>query len=266
MCTVGASIGTFVNTIAPTWLLCVLLVFILTATGIRTLQKAIGAGRQEWWFPHGRERVALLGVTNSNSTFRDASSSRSGAATGAHHHHHHEAKVDIPWKKIGTLFGLFVGIVVLSLLQGGKQFASPIGISQDSFLYPIVAFLPIIFLTVFSHYSMKNVMQTFQKQQNPYYILSPDEIQWTPRSIRYFPILSILAGMVSGMFGIGGGIINGPLLLEIGIEPSAASAMTATTVLFSSASTFICRLACIGEYLELLRHLSNDRSLLCCCA
>ncbi|GMF64541.1 unnamed protein product [Phytophthora lilii] len=40
------------------------------------------------------------------------------------------------------------------------------------------------------------------------------------------------------MFGIGGGIINGPLLLEVGIDPSAASAMTATTVLFSSGSTF----------------------------
>ncbi|KAG6614860.1 uncharacterized protein IUM83_04125 [Phytophthora cinnamomi] len=36
------------------------------------------------------------------------------------------------------------------------------------------------------------------------------------------------------MFGIGGGIINGPLLLEVGIDASAASAMTATTVLFSS--------------------------------
>lgn len=39
------------------------------------------------------------------------------------------------------------------------------------------------------------------------------------------------------MFGIGGGILNAPLLLELGIEPSAASALTSTTVLFSTAST-----------------------------
>ncbi|KAF1332146.1 Transmembrane protein taue like, partial [Globisporangium splendens] len=238
MLLMGASFGTFINAIAPTWLLCILLVFVLTATGIRTLQKAISAGRQEWWFPGGRERVALLGVSNSvggNPRYAGSASSRAAQ----HQHFHHEMKADIPWKKVGTLFGLFLGIVLLSLLQGGKKFASPIGISPDSFLYPIVAFLPTLFLVIFSNYSMRNVMQTFQRQQNPYYILSPDEIQWTPNSIRYFPILSILAGMVSGMFGIGGGIINGPLLLEIGITPVAASAMTATTVLFSSSSTLL---------------------------
>uniref|UniRef100_K3WQG7 Membrane transporter protein n=1 Tax=Globisporangium ultimum (strain ATCC 200006 / CBS 805.95 / DAOM BR144) TaxID=431595 RepID=K3WQG7_GLOUD len=233
MLLMGASFGTFINAIAPTWLLCILLVFVLTATGIRTLQKAIVAGRQEWWFPGGRERIALLGVPNSvggNPRYAGSASSR----TTQQHHLHHEMKADIPWKKVGMLFGLFLGIALLSLLQGGKKFASPIGISPDSFLYPIVAFLPTLFLIIFSNYSMRNVMQTFQRQQNPYYVLSPDEIQWTPNSIRYFPILSILAGMVSGMFGIGGGIINGPLLLEIGIAPAAASAMTATTVLFSS--------------------------------
>lgn len=132
------------------------------------------------------------------------------------------------------LFALFAGFVGLSLLQ--------LVVPQTSFLFFVVAFLPTILLIVFSRYAMRNVLETFRKQQNPYYLLTPGEIQWTPHSIRYFPILSIVAGMISGMFGIGGGIINAPLMLEIGIDPSAASAMTATTVLFSSAST--CVLMC----------------------
>ena len=53
-------------------------------------------------------------------------------------------------------------------------------------------------------------------------------------------MFSLLAGAISGMFGIGGGIINGPLLLEMGFDPSAASAMTATTVLFASGSIRLC--------------------------
>jgi uncharacterized membrane protein YfcA len=52
-------------------------------------------------------------------------------------------------------------------------------------------------------------------------------------------MLSLAAGAVSGMFGIGGGIINGPLLLEVGVDAAAASAMTAATVLFSSGSEFV---------------------------
>lgn len=41
--TVGATCGTVLNTLMPTWLLCVLLVLVLSVTGTRTLQKAIRA-------------------------------------------------------------------------------------------------------------------------------------------------------------------------------------------------------------------------------
>lgn len=46
---VGATIGTYLNAIIPTWLLCILLVLVLSATGIRTLQKAILARQKENW-------------------------------------------------------------------------------------------------------------------------------------------------------------------------------------------------------------------------
>lgn len=219
-----------------------LLVIVLAVTGVRTLQKAIGAGRQEWWFPskfgaRGSENSRLLGVANSSDLPRAApfppiGTSSRGRRLGTAQDPLpavQEPTADIPWRKVGMLFGLFLGIVALSLLQ--------MAVPQTSFFFLLVVFLPSIFLMIFINYSMRNVMETFHRQQNPYYILSQDEIQWTPSSIRYFPLLSIAAGMIAGMFGIGGGIINGPLLLEIGIDPSAASAMTATTVLFSSAST-----------------------------
>lgn len=249
---VGASIGTFINSIAPTWLLCILLVIVLTATGIRTLQKAISAGRQEWWFPHrissSSERSTLVGATSSyqggsgttgyangagarSSSWKPPGARTSTASSGTAAQAQELKIADIPWRKLGALFALFAGFVALSLLQ--------LVVPQNSFLLFIVAFLPTILLIVFSRYAMRNVLETFRKQQNPYYLLTPGEIQWTPQSIRYFPIFSILAGMISGMFGIGGGIINAPLMLEIGIDPSAASAMTATTVLFSSASTYL---------------------------
>lgn len=242
-CAVGASFGTFINTLVPTWLLCVLLVIVLIVTGVRTLQKAIGAGRQEWWFPHrlggGAESSRLLGAPTTRDMPRRAApfpslgTSSRGRRLGTAQDPpsaEPEPTAAIPWRKVGTLFGLFLGIVALTLLQKA--------VPQSSFFFFLVLFLPTIFLMVFIHYSMRTVNETFRRQQNPYYILSPGEIQWTPSSIRYFPLLSIAAGTVAGMFGIGGGIINGPLLLEIGIDPSAASAMTATTVLFSSASTY----------------------------
>lgn len=127
---------------------------------------------------------------------------------------------------------------MLHLIAGSPQIPSIIGLSPNSFLFVIATFLPTIFLMVYSHYAYKNIVATFYRQQNPRYVLSPDEVQWNPKSVQWFPLIAMGAGTVSGMFGIGGGMVNGPLMLELGVEPSAAAAMTATTVLFSSSSTF----------------------------
>ncbi|KAG6614638.1 Transmembrane protein TauE like [Phytophthora cinnamomi] len=216
----GASCGTYLNTVLPTWLLCVLLVIVLSATGTRTLQKAISARQKErWQCCVSPESASLLG---SDSSSEKASTSEK------------KPQADVPWLKLATLVALFVVIAGMRILRGGKDFDSPIGIDSSSALYPVLVAMPYTFLLGVGYFSLKNLGVTYEKQQNPEYEFEPHEIKWTPSSIRFFPFFSLAAGAVSGMFGIGGGIINGPLLLEVGIDASAASAMTATTVLFSS--------------------------------
>jgi hypothetical protein len=46
---VGATVGTFANRIAPSWLLCVLLVALLVVTSYRTLQKGVRMRKKETW-------------------------------------------------------------------------------------------------------------------------------------------------------------------------------------------------------------------------
>ena len=50
-------------------------------------------------------------------------------------------------------------------------------------------------------------------------------------------IKAYFSGILSGMLGIGGGLIINPLLLEMGYVPLVASALSAFVVLFTSAST-----------------------------
>ncbi|KAL3666619.1 hypothetical protein V7S43_008242 [Phytophthora oleae] len=215
----GASCGTFLNAIMPTWLLCILLVLILSVTGTRTLQKAIKARQQErWQCGVSPEATSLLGVDSSKV-------------------HISEQKVyraDVPWGKLATLGSLFTVVAGMRILRGGENFDSPMGINPSSTLHPVLVALPYVILVIISFFSLKNLRATYEKQQSPGYEFGTHEIKWTASSIRFFPMSSLAAGAASGMFGIGGGIINGPLLLEVGIDPSAASAMTAATVLFSS--------------------------------
>lgn len=124
----------------------------------------------------------------------------------------------------------------MRLVRGGQNFDSPIGLDSSSALYPVLVALPYVVLVGVGYFSLKNLGAVYEKQQSPAYELEAHEIQWTSSSIKFFPVFSFAAGTVSGMFGIGGGIINAPLLLEVGVDPSAASAMTAATVLFSSGS------------------------------
>ena len=54
-----------------------------------------------------------------------------------------------------------------------------------------------------------------------------------------YPIYSFISGVMAGLLGIGGGLIIGPLLLELGMHPIVSTATSNFMVLFTSSSTSI---------------------------
>ncbi|KAG1681182.1 hypothetical protein FOA52_015625 [Chlamydomonas sp. UWO 241] len=65
-------------------------------------------------------------------------------------------------------------------------------------------------------------------------------IRWTCANARLYPLLCSSAGIVAGMFGVGGGVVKGPLMLELGVQPEVASASSATMILFTTAAASVC--------------------------
>jgi len=68
-----------------------------------------------------------------------------------------------------------------------------------------------------------------------------------------FPLcrMSVIAGILAAMCGIGGGMVMGPILVESKIAPPVASATTATTLVVLSTSTlliYVCRGVAPFEY------------------
>merc|ERR1719482_1086948 len=59
-------------------------------------------------------------------------------------------------------------------------------------------------------------------------------LNWTPTTMWQYPLMAVTAGFLGGFLGIGGGIIMGPLLLELGMTPEANQATTAAFVFLSS--------------------------------
>jgi uncharacterized membrane protein YfcA len=60
-------------------------------------------------------------------------------------------------------------------------------------------------------------------------------VRWTPSNSLLFPLLSTAAGVCASMFGIGGGVVKGPLMLSLGVCPEVAAATSSTMILFTSA-------------------------------
>lgn len=46
------------------------------------------------------------------------------------------------------------------------------------------------------------------------------DVEWTPLNTIRYPCICFFAGFFAGMFGVGGGIVKGPLMLEMGESKS----------------------------------------------
>jgi uncharacterized membrane protein YfcA len=59
------------------------------------------------------------------------------------------------------------------------------------------------------------------------------DIQWDSRATIVYPFICMFAGFFAGMFGVGGGIVKGPLMLAMNVHPAVSSATSACMILFT---------------------------------
>jgi hypothetical protein len=122
-----------------------------------------------------------------------------------------------PWQRLLFLAGVWLVMCTLILFKGGgKGNESVIGVTCGSLAYwlLIVSIYPILIgATAWVCWREYNLCKL--KQQCNYPFVSGD-VHWTPRSIIALPAMSVLAGVAAGFLGIGGGMVKGPLMLEMG--------------------------------------------------
>jgi uncharacterized membrane protein YfcA len=142
--------------------------------------------------------------------------------------------VNSPYK-IGLVVLSFLGVCVLDL---SKETAA-----CGSSTYYLATFLTIPYVALFFFTYRRYLINMQAEKVQVGYVYLPGDVKWDNRSTVIYPVLCIFAGFFAGMFGVGGGIIKGPLMLEMGILPQVASANAAAMILFTTGT------ACLSFFL-----------------
>jgi len=144
-----------------------------------------------------------------------------------------------PFEKISYLILLWIGLTIITFLKGGKGVDSVIGINcQDAGFYVLVAaqFLWTLgFAAVFGYKNVKGVNERVAVN----YPFNETDVMWDFKKLQFYSFFTFVAGIVAGLIGIGGGMVLGPLMIVMGVNPRVSTATTATMILLTSSSVAV---------------------------
>ena len=145
----------------------------------------------------------------------------------------------VPFRKIWLIFLLFSVVVILDILKGGGGEQSPVGIVCNSVWFWVIQGVVLLWVFVIAYLIRECLLRRTKLKEEVNYPYIEGDIVWDSRTTLVYPLICSTAGLFAGMFGVGGGIVKGPLMLIMGIHPLVAAATSATMILFTSLTATI---------------------------
>ena len=139
-----------------------------------------------------------------------------------------------PKINLQILIIMFVVVLTINMLKGGGAFHSPLGIVCGSTGFWLANVLMIGWILMVSIFVRQYLLKKYEAKKRTNYQYVEGDIQWDERASIVYPGICMFAGFFAGMFGVGGGIVKGPLMLAMGVHPAVSSASSACMILFTS--------------------------------
>ncbi|EFA81487.1 hypothetical protein PPL_05475 [Heterostelium album PN500] len=213
----GTVFGIYLHTVLPPYVILILLVVTLTATSATTFKKGLDLRKKE------NTKKEYLLINNNSDAYLTP-----------------EKKVnpflDADWVKIFAILSILILSTMFSVFKGGDSEVSLIGIKLCSPPYWVLSFAiwPIIIITWI--FTARYLYGQWLRNQADGTIIEGD-IRYSRKTIILLGILSVVAGILASLLGIGGGMIKGPVLLAMGLSPDIVAATSSFMILFTSASS-----------------------------
>ncbi len=140
----------------------------------------------------------------------------------------------LPQNKITYIFTMFLGVISFNVFKGGVGFESPLGILCGSWAFWTVELMTTTWLGFCAILAARYLLKRHAIKEAVGFDYVRGDIKWDVRTILIYPSACVIAGLVSGMFGIGCAVLIAPMLVGIGVNPQVAAATCACMNFFTS--------------------------------
>jgi len=155
------------------------------------------------------------------------------------------------WKPVLIMGACETVVTITSVLRGGES-GSMIGIACGSGVWWVLFLINFPFLVIvtwrFGEYLRKENKKKFLIE----YDYKDGDVHWTKMRTRRYPTICTVAGVMAGLLGIGGGMVKGPLMIEMGVQPPVQASTAAFMIMFTASATIV-QFAAVSAYPGLLQ-------------
>lgn len=226
----GTVVGSFASKYLSDFVLMVSLASVLSVLAFRTLDKGWAMFLREAEGPEDRHDEASEEDTDRAEESRNLMGGAGAIRTSG--------SGRTPWRKVLLLMFCFLGSSVLTILKGSGR-GSVVGVECGSGSFWILSWATIPWVLGFGMIFRRMLTREYLMKEQDGHQFQTNDIRWDATNTIKYPIICSLAGIFAGLFGVGGGIVKGPLMLEMGVNPQVAAATAATMILFTSSAASV---------------------------
>ncbi|KAK4419999.1 Sulfite exporter TauE/SafE family protein 3 [Sesamum alatum] len=231
MLMLGISIGVAFNVLFADWMVTVLLIILFIVTSTKAFLKGVETWKKETVMKKeaakrletngdGKEEAEykLLPAGPSNNTEKEVKDLEEPEVS---------ILENVCWKELGLLVFVWLAFLALQIM---KEYTT-----TCSTLYWVVNLLQVPVSLGVSGYEAVSLYKGWRKIGSK----GDAGTNFKVHQLLTYGFFGVLAGMVGGLLGLGGGFIMGPLFLELGVPPQVSSATATFAMMFSSSMSVV---------------------------
>ncbi|KAK0572183.1 hypothetical protein LWI29_027458 [Acer saccharum] len=228
MLMLGISIGVAFNVIFADWMVTVLLIVLFIGTSTKAFFKGVDTWKKETIMKReAAKRLESNGDDAQEVEYKPLPSGPSSNPPKDNNEKEVSILENVYWKELGLL--VFVWLAFLGL-QIAKHYTT-----TCSVVYWVLNLLQIPVSVGVSMYEAVSLYQGRRVIASK----GEDGKSFSVYQLVSYCIFGVLAGIVGGLLGLGGGFIMGPLFLELGVPPQVSSATATFAMTFSSSMSVV---------------------------